>query len=139
MGRGPACTVAMVALLAVGCGEKRSESPGAKATTTSPKTVPEPTGQVVDRVTVTETEFRLDPQDTRVNAGVVVFTARNAGSTAHALEVEGPKGEVETDEIAPGKSATIKVDLTAPGTYEWYCPVDGHKDRGMRGTLEAVE
>jgi uncharacterized cupredoxin-like copper-binding protein len=28
----------------------------------------------------------------------------------------------------------VTVDLKA-GKYEYYCPVDGHKDAGMEGTL----
>jgi uncharacterized cupredoxin-like copper-binding protein len=38
--------------------------------------------------------------------------------------------------IEPGKSATLKVDLSTPGTYEIYCPVDGHKPGGMKGEIK---
>ena len=53
----------------------------------------------------------------------------------HALEVEGPSGEVETEDLQPGDSADLDVDLSEPGEYEIYCPVDDHKGMGMEGTI----
>jgi uncharacterized cupredoxin-like copper-binding protein len=51
----------------------------------------------------------------------------------HAFEVEGNGVEEETDTITES-DASVTVDLK-PGTYEYYCPVDGHKAAGMKGTL----
>jgi uncharacterized cupredoxin-like copper-binding protein len=70
-----------------------------------------------------------------VQAGKVSFDVVNAGNTTHALEVEGPSGEVETEEIAAGDSATLQVDLSKPGSYEMYCPIANHKERGMEGEV----
>ncbi len=67
-------------------------------------------------------------------AGVVEFRVQNAGSVPHALEVESEDLEEETEEIAPGESATLKVEL-AEGTYELYCPVGDHEAQGMTGEL----
>ena len=53
----------------------------------------------------------------------------------HALEVEGPTGEVETADLGPGESADLAVDLSEDGEYEIYCPVGDHRDRGMEGTI----
>ena len=51
------------------------------------------------------------------------------GGVAHNLEVEGPKGEVELQQdIGPGESDTLTVDLSQPGSYEMYCPVGNHRD-----------
>jgi uncharacterized cupredoxin-like copper-binding protein len=36
--------------------------------------------------------------------------------------------------VTPGSKSTIIVTLK-PGTYEYYCPVPGHKAAGMKGTL----
>ena len=58
----------------------------------------------------------------------------NDGKVAHALEIEAGGKEFETDSIPPGGRASLKVDLE-PGTYEWYCPVGDHKDRGMEGEI----
>ena len=62
----------------------------------------------------------------------------NSGETDHALEIEGEGVEAKTEEIEPGKSATLKVKLEA-GDYELYCPVDGHAERGMEGRLTVKE
>jgi hypothetical protein len=43
--------------------------------------------------------------------------------------------EEETETIKPGESAELTVDLSKDGSYEVYCPVDGHRDSGMEGTL----
>ena len=52
-----------------------------------------------------------------------------------SLEVEGPKGEAKVHAIQPGSSATLKVDLSKPGTYRFYCPIDGHRKLGMAGQV----
>jgi uncharacterized membrane protein YgcG len=53
----------------------------------------------------------------------------------HALEVVGPGGEAKTAAIQPGSSAKLKVALNKPGTYTFYCPIDGHRAKGMEGSI----
>ena len=65
----------------------------------------------------------------------MTLDVKNDGQIAHALEVEGPNGEAKTGTIDPGSSATLTVDLSKPGTYEMYCPIDNHKGMGMKGTV----
>ena len=90
-------------------------------------------------VAVSETEFKLAPANPKVDkAGVVEFKVKNDGKIVHALEVEGPNGEVKTKGIQPGSSATLKADLSKAGSYEWYCPIDGHKDQGMKGEIRVA-
>jgi uncharacterized cupredoxin-like copper-binding protein len=117
---------ALAVLTLAACGESR------KDTSTSGSAG----GSVVQTATVKESEFKLAPATLKVaKTGTVQITAQNAGSITHALEVEGPGGEVKTQDIAPGKSATIKVDFSKKGTYQWYCPIDGHKGMGMKGQI----
>jgi uncharacterized cupredoxin-like copper-binding protein len=54
----------------------------------------------------------------------------------HALEVESESEDLEeeTDDIAPGGSAELTVELAA-GEYELYCPIGNHKEQGMEGRL----
>ena len=90
----------------------------------------------VATINVRETEMRIDPQNPKINKpGVVEFKVDNAGKTVHALEIEGPNGEVETDQLQAGQTATLRADLNKPGKYKWYCPVPGHEEAGMRGTI----
>ena len=89
--------------------------------------------------TIQETEFELHPAEITLDKpGTYVFKAVNSGDTVHALEVEGEDIEEETAEIEPGQSAELKVKLKA-GTYELYCPVDGHAEEGMEGKLTVKE
>ena len=94
---------------------------------------------VVKTIRIEETEFRLEPAEITLDKpGTYVFEAVNSGDTVHALEVEGQGIEEKTEEIQPGQSAQLKVELKA-GTYELYCPVGGHKEEGMEGTLTVKE
>jgi plastocyanin len=95
------------------------------------------TGGGGETLKVSETDFKLDPADPTVNAGEVTITATNDGQTTHSLEVEG-NGIEETDlpnDLAPGDSGELTVDLSKPGTYEWYCPIGNHRDLGMEGEI----
>src|SRR5215211_7679956 len=96
-------------------------------------------GGVVKTIEVKETEFELKPAEITLDKpGTYVFKAVNSGDTVHALEVEGEGIEEETEEIEPGQSAELKVQLKAR-TYEIYCPVDGHAEEGMEGKLTVEE
>jgi uncharacterized cupredoxin-like copper-binding protein len=88
-------------------------------------------GAVVD---VALSDFVIEPSSLALDPGAYTFHVVNEGATVHALEVEGPTGEVETEEIGPGESADLTVDLEE-GEYELYCPVGDHRDRGMEGTI----
>ena len=90
--------------------------------------------------TVGMTEFAFEPADVRVSSGRVTFTLRNDGQFPHNLHIEGNgvSLDVKTDgPVAGGQSFTGAVTLPA-GTYETWCPVDQHRERGMVGTLEAA-
>jgi len=96
-------------------------------------------GAVLKTIQVKETEFKLEPAKITLDKpGTYVFKAVNSGDTVHALEVEGEGIEEETEDIEPGQSAELKVKLKA-GTYEIYCPVDGHAEEGMEGKLTVEE
>ena len=84
-------------------------------------------------------EWKVELSQPSIAAGVVTFTVTNAGSVPHAFEVEGQGIEKETEVIAPGASATLKLTLK-PGNYDVYCPVggDSHKHLGMETHLKVV-
>jgi uncharacterized cupredoxin-like copper-binding protein len=88
-----------------------------------------------EAVAISETEFKLDPSTVKVDqAGSYTFKVTNNGKLDHAFEVEGPGGEQKTETIKPGQLAELKIDLE-DGAYEIYCPIDGHRQSGMEGTL----
>jgi uncharacterized cupredoxin-like copper-binding protein len=85
---------------------------------------------------VGETDFKLSPSTFSVSkSGAYAFHAVNNGQVTHSLEIEGNGVEQKlASELQPGASGDLTVALT-PGTYEIYCPVDGHKDMGMKGEI----
>lgn len=87
-------------------------------------------------VAVSLSEFALEPNALDFGAGEVTFNAANDGSIPHALVIEGEGIRVGTPDTsyAAGETQSFTVDL-APGTYEIFCPVPGHKDAGMSGTV----
>jgi plastocyanin len=114
----PLVAIALAAV-ATGCGEARHTGSSA--------------GSGASPASISETEFKLNPSSPSVATGATV-TVKNDGATTHALEIATPSGEVKTKPIAPGRSATIKAPAKA-GTYTMYCPIDGHKTKGMTGKL----
>jgi len=111
-----------VVLLLAACGSDDSDESGSTGAT----------GTTTD---VSLVDFSIEPSHVTVSsAGTTTFAVVNNGQTTHALEIEGNGIEEETDELQPGDSADLTVDLKE-GTYEIYCPVDGHRAQGMEGTL----
>jgi len=122
--------IATGALGIAGCGGDDNET---TASTTATTGAASGGGQTVN---ISETEYKLDPSDPTVQAGTVSFKATNDGSITHNLEVEGPNGEQELEpDLTPGQSGTLTVDLSQPGKYEFYCPIDSHRERGMEGEI----
>ena len=92
----------------------------------------------IDMIEVNETEFSLDSADIALNQpGTYVLRAVNFG-VVHALETEGAGIEEETENVQPGESTELEVNLDL-GTYELYCPVGDHEERGMVGTVTVEE
>jgi plastocyanin len=50
------------------------------------------------------------------------------------VEAEGEK-ELGCSDVVTGQSTTLDLKNLKPGSYTFYCSVDGHKDAGMKGTL----
>ena len=133
----------VLAVVAAGCGSSsnssstKSSAPAAAPTTAANAATPAP-GTVA--IGVRETEYKLTPANiSPAKAGKHTILAMNQGKITHAIEVEGGGAggkDVRSADIAPGKSATITVDLQAGKTYTWYCPIDGHKGLGMKGTIK---
>jgi plastocyanin len=90
--------------------------------------------------TVGMTEFMFEPADVSVSSGRVTFTLRNTGQFPHNLHIEGNGVSLDVKPdgpVAGGQSFTGAVTLPA-GTYETWCPVGNHRERGMVGMLTAA-
>jgi plastocyanin len=93
-------------------------------------------GAVQQTIQVSEKEYSLNPTTVTVSkSGTYEIKVTNKGTIAHALEIEGNGVEEKTGDIQPGAGATLRVTLAKDGSYELYCPIDGHRSLGMKGTL----
>jgi len=89
------------------------------------------TAGVSETVEVTLTEFSIDMPRT-LAPGAKTFRVTNAGGMEHNIEIEMGGTEYTFPEtLAPGETRTLEARLEA-GTWEVYCPVADHADRGMR-------
>jgi len=89
-----------------------------------------------EAIEVSATEFKFDPSDPEVKkAGKVKVTMTNDGQAPHAIEIEGPNGDFETDTVNGGETASVTADLSKPGSYTMYCPVGNHREMGMEGKI----
>jgi hypothetical protein len=76
-----------------------------------------PTGGVttVTVIDVDERDFTIELSTTEFAPGTYTFVATNNGQTTHALKIEG-QGLEETEDIAPGDSASLTVTLKRAST-----------------------
>jgi len=87
-----------------------------------------------ETIQVSATDFAFEPASITASDGNLTFELTNDGGAPHALAIEGNGVDEESETINGGDSTTFEVSLE-DGTYEIYCPVGDHKDRGMVGTL----
>jgi plastocyanin len=66
--------------------------------------------------------------------GRVTIVMTNVQSKKHGIGVEGHGVDKDGKIVGKGKSSTLTLTLKK-GTYTFYCPVPGHRAKGMKGTL----
>jgi uncharacterized cupredoxin-like copper-binding protein len=126
---------AAVAVPMVGCGGSSDDNSTSNAAAAPASTSGGGSGGG-NTVDLTATDFKFDPSEPSVKSGNVTFNLKNDGQVTHSLEIEDVNGEdkeLEGD-VSPGSNGTLAVNLK-PGTYEFYCPVDNHRDMGMTGEI----
>jgi len=120
-----------VAAVIAGCGSSSSSSSSSASSSNSAAT-----SSVGGQLTLSETEFKITPANPTVaHTGTITITVKNNGAVTHALSVQTPSGTVSTPHIAPGATATLKVNVTKAGRYTFFCPIPGHRAAGMQGVL----
>jgi uncharacterized cupredoxin-like copper-binding protein len=136
-------SAAIAAFAVAGCGSdssstSNSNSSGATTTgTTAQKapTTPAPGGggsasSNLQLAADESGELKFDKTSLTAKAGKVTITMDNPAPVDHAIAVAGKSGKT----VGMGGKSTVTVSLK-PGTYQFYCPVDGHRAAGMKGTL----
>src|SRR2546425_5961202 len=79
-------------------------------------------------------KFNKKKLTAHVGKATIVMANPKSSGLKHGIEVEGKGGEKRGTNVGPGHTSKVTVTLKK-GTYTFYCPVDGHKKAGMRGTI----
>lgn len=149
--------IVALALFALACpprggNEEKAGAPQTSTTTANPQAIPENSTRMNpvtessrdspgNRVTSAPLQIAVDLTEYAINMPEVLtpgpqqLQITNHGEREHGFAIEG--GAVHqhlASNLTKGATATLDVDL-APGTYEVYCPVEGHKAKGMRRTI----
>jgi plastocyanin len=135
-------TLALTALGLAACGDDDSTSDSAATTEATSETTSETTaagsGGAAETLEISadpggELAYTTDELDSA--AGSTEITFDNPSSTPHDVRIESSDGaDLGGTEAITDSTATATVDLE-PGTYTYYCSVDGHRAAGMEGTL----
>ena len=78
--------------------------------------------------------LKFDTTSLEATAGKVTIDFTNDSSLPHDVKIEGNGVNGEGTDQVTGSSTSATLDLK-PGTYTFYCSVDGHRAAGMEGTL----
>jgi plastocyanin len=129
--------VAASALALAGCGGSDNETPASKATSTPTAATGGAAsgggGEVV-KLAADKSALKFVPDQLEAKAGKVTLEMANPSDVPHAVEIEADGKEAKGETVTKGGTSKATLDLK-PGTYEFYCPVDGHKAAGMVGKL----
>jgi plastocyanin len=140
-------TLALGAFVAAGCGsddnndsssDTGASAPPASTTESTPSTDTGASssggGEELKLSADPSGALKFDKDTLEAKAGKVTITMDNPSSVPHAVAIEGSGVDEDGETVTSGGKSTASADLK-PGTYTFYCPVDGHEQAGMKGTL----
>src|SRR5215213_2533817 len=82
-------------------------------------------------------DILYEPAEVTIPANTdVTITLMNTGASSHTVDIDALN--VHTGDIAPGATTTVTINA-APGDYQYYCAIPGHREGGMVGTLHVVK
>ena len=124
-----ATSLALLALVAVGCGG--DEEDGAGSSAAESQASGDAAAEAKAKVDIED--FKFVPEAVKVEAGGTV-TFANADSAKHNAQTKNDAdGAFNTDDLLQGDSKAVTFD--EPGTYDYYCVYH----RFMTGTVEVSE
>jgi uncharacterized cupredoxin-like copper-binding protein len=78
--------------------------------------------------------LKFDKSSLSAKSGNVTISMDNPSDVPHGVAIEGNGVDKDGQVVNKGGKSTVTADLK-PGSYEFYCPVPGHKEAGMEGKL----
>jgi uncharacterized cupredoxin-like copper-binding protein len=123
------------------CGGSNSYTPPSdRGSVATPQAkAPATSGTVSDQATVSAASdgslaFNTDSLEAKAGQVTVVMDNPSSSGIPHGIAISGNGVDKTGDVVQPGSSSTVKAKL-AKGTYTFFCPVPGHEEAGMKGTL----
>jgi uncharacterized cupredoxin-like copper-binding protein len=133
-----AVAVLVLSVAAVtGCGGDDNDDNAASTTSTTDTNATTPAGGGGTNLDVdADPSGALEFTKTKLSAkaGQVTIKMDNPSPVQHAVSIEGNGVDVDGKTVGKGGVSTVSAKLKA-GKYTFYCPVDGHEQAGMKGTL----
>jgi uncharacterized cupredoxin-like copper-binding protein len=118
--------IALMSSLLMACAGPSAAAPASNKPASSPQAV---------EIRSTDA-LRFEPATITVKKGTPVrVTLTNSSALEHDWVVDNLDGKKIQMHAAPKATATVEFTPTAPGTYEFYCSIPGHREAGMKGTL----
>lgn len=127
---------AALALAACGSSSSKSSSSSGPPTTITTQAAPPP-GSPTATVALSADPtgaLRFDRKSATAKAGNVKLVMKNPAPVAHGIAIQGAGVNATGQTVQSGGTSTVSAVLK-PGTYTFYCPVPGHRQAGMEGTL----
>jgi plastocyanin len=135
--------IGAIAIPVAGCGGDDDDSGGSSGSTSSSSgggntnttAKSSPGGRQVISISADPSgALKFNKSSLSAKAGKVTVVMANPSDLPHAIEIEGNGIEIKGQTVNKGGTSKASGDLKA-GSYEFYCPVDSHKQAGMKGTL----
>ena len=128
-----ALLVALVLVIA-GCGGSDNKNAGSSSSgSSSSGSSSGGGGEQLALSAPSDGSLKFDKTTLDAKAGNVTIDLDNPSSTPHAVAIEG-NGVDQSSQTVTASKTSVTADLK-PGTYTFYCPVPGHRQAGMEGTL----
>jgi uncharacterized cupredoxin-like copper-binding protein len=79
-------------------------------------------------------KFTKSKLSTKARRITLVMKNPSSSGTEHGIAIDGHGLDKEGKIVAAGKTSKVTVSVK-PGKYTYYCPVEGHRQLGMKGKL----
>jgi uncharacterized cupredoxin-like copper-binding protein len=122
-----------------GCGSSNKNNNSTTSTTSTAPTTTKPSGGGGTASTLKLTAdpsgaLKFDKVRLFAKPGKVTIKMNNPSPVQHGIAILGNGVAVTGNTVGTGGTAILSTTLPA-GRYDFYCPVDGHKQAGMSGRL----
>jgi plastocyanin len=117
-------SLVVCAVLVTACGSSSSSSSSRSSSSSS-------SGSATVKITSpADGSLKFDQTSLTAKAGSITLSYTNPSSVPHGIAVSSATGSTVTG----GQTSSVTITLK-PGTYQFFCPVPGHRAAGMVGTL----